>query len=78
MTTPRPLTLIERMPAHLCASHRAAGNWGDYPHNGAVRVVVVGGAALAADCYLAHNGYDHAVRDATAADVGRYGVLDEE
>ena len=77
MPTPRLLTLIETMPAHLVGSHRAAGNWGDYPANGAVRAVVVGGAAVAAD-YLTDNGYDHAVRDATAADVARYGTLEEE
>ena len=77
MTTPRALTLIETMPAHLCGSHRAANNWGDYPANGAVRAVVVGGASVAAD-YLADNGYDHAVRDATASDVARYGMLDDE
>lgn len=29
--------LVETMPDHLRASHRAAGNWGVYPHNGAVR-----------------------------------------
>jgi hypothetical protein len=78
MPTPRLLTLIETMPAHLVGSHRAAGNWGDYPANGAVRAVVVCGAAVAADCYLAHNGYDHVMRPATAADVARYGILDEE
>jgi hypothetical protein len=31
------LVLIETMPAHLRASHRAARNFGVYPHNGAVR-----------------------------------------
>jgi hypothetical protein len=30
--------LLQTMPDHLRASHRAAGNWGFYPHNGAVRV----------------------------------------
>lgn len=78
MPAARLLTLIERMPAHLCASHKAAGNWGDYPHNGAVRVVVVGGYAVAEDCYLTPNGYDHVMRSATAADVERYGIIDEE
>lgn len=28
---------IETMPDHLRGSHRAAGNWGLYPHNGAER-----------------------------------------
>lgn len=29
--------VIEIMPEYLKASHRAAGNWGVYPHNGAKR-----------------------------------------
>ena len=29
--------VVETMPEHLRASHRAAGNWGTYPVNGAVR-----------------------------------------
>jgi len=37
-------TLIEYMPAHLRASHTAARNHGIYPHNGADRVWVEGGA----------------------------------
>ncbi len=28
---------VEEMPDHLRGSHRAAGNWGCYPHNGATR-----------------------------------------
>jgi hypothetical protein len=36
------LSLIEYMPAHLRASHEAAGNRGYYPHNGAERVIVAG------------------------------------
>jgi len=31
------LVLFEDMPRHLRESHRAAGNWGKYPHNGATR-----------------------------------------
>jgi hypothetical protein len=31
------IVIVETMPAHLQESHRAAGNWGVYPHNGAVR-----------------------------------------
>lgn len=31
------LVTIETMPDYLRASHRAARNWGVYPHNGAVR-----------------------------------------
>ena len=32
--------VVEFMPEHLRASHEAAGNSGNYPHNGAVRVRV--------------------------------------
>jgi hypothetical protein len=42
MSTDTILSLIEYMPAHLRASHEAAGNRGCYPHNGAVRVLVSG------------------------------------
>lgn len=31
------LVTIEEMPDYLRGSHRAAGNWGSYPHNGATR-----------------------------------------
>lgn len=31
------LVLVEHMPDCWRASHRAAGNWGSYPHNGAER-----------------------------------------
>lgn len=39
MVEPSPdvSVMVEHMPDHLKASHRAAGNWGIYPHNGAVR-----------------------------------------
>jgi len=40
-TGPRSETVVlERMPDHLRASHRAAGNRGVYPENGAVRIRV--------------------------------------
>ena len=32
--------LVEVMPAHYRESHRAAGNWGQFPFNGAVRMLV--------------------------------------
>ena len=32
--------VVEYMPMHLRASHRAAGNAGLYPHNGATRLRV--------------------------------------
>lgn len=31
------MVMIEEMPDHHRGSHRAAGNWGAYPHNGATR-----------------------------------------
>jgi hypothetical protein len=62
-------TLIETMPAHLCGSHKAAGNWGSYPFNGAERRIVDGDGADE----LADNGYDEVVRVATEADERRYG-----
>jgi len=31
--------VIEVMPDYHRGSHRAAGNWGNYPHNGAQRFV---------------------------------------
>lgn len=40
------LVVLERMPEHLKASHRAAGNWGQYPHNGAEREVMTMEEAL--------------------------------
>lgn len=32
--------VVETMPDHLRGSHRAARNWGVYPHNGAERIAV--------------------------------------
>lgn len=32
--------LVEVMPDYLRASHRAARNWGCWPHNGAMRIRV--------------------------------------
>lgn len=60
--------LIETMPDHLRGSHRAAGNWGVYPHNGAERRIVD-------ECDLPDESdeYDHAVREATERDIERYG-----
>lgn len=60
--------LIETMPEWLRDSHRAAGNWGCYPHNGAERRIVD-------ESELPEEGdeYDHVIREATAADIQRYG-----
>lgn len=54
------LVVLETMPDHLRASHRAAGNWGRYPHNGAERRVATreeAESAVAADL----DGYDRIV-----------------
>lgn len=37
MSEETTIVIVETMPAHLQESHRAARNWGVYPHNGAVR-----------------------------------------
>ena len=60
--------LIETMPDWLRASHRAARNWGVYPHNGAVRSIVD-------ECDLPDDDaeYDHVIREATEKDLERYG-----
>jgi hypothetical protein len=34
---PDKIVVIEWMPAHLIESHRAAGGFGEYPHNGSQR-----------------------------------------
>jgi hypothetical protein len=58
------VAVIETMPEHLRASHRAANNWGTYPHNGAERSVVL---AEDADDYITDDGeYDHVVAEYTA------------
>lgn len=62
------LVVIETMPDFCRGSHRAAGNWGVYPRNGATRQVVTreeAAATVAAD----RDGYDRIVRDATAKDI---------
>jgi hypothetical protein len=66
------LVVLERMPDQHRGSHRAAGNWGSYPHNGAERTVVTrewADQTVEED----EDGYDHIVRDATADDVSHYG-----
>jgi len=59
-TEDEDLVTIETMPDHLRSSHRAARNWGTYPHNGAERSEVTREEAeeiIAAD----EDGYDHIV-----------------
>lgn len=66
------LVVLERMPDHLRGSHRAAGNWGRYPANGAERTVV---SREWAEQTVEEDsdGYDHIVRDARPDDVSHYG-----
>lgn len=59
--------LIETMPDHIRGSHRAAGNWGTYPANGAQRRIVDESELPDDDAE-----YDHVVREATDRDVERY------
>jgi hypothetical protein len=42
--------LIEYMPVYLRGSHEAAGNWGIYPHNGALRLRVEASCAERLQC----------------------------
>lgn len=54
------MVTIEEMPEQYRSSHRAARNWGRYPHNGATRREVSRDEAeeiVAAD----EDGYDHIV-----------------
>lgn len=51
--------LIETMPVELRASHRAARNWGEFPHNGAERRRVTLEEAEAIEA--ADPEYDHIV-----------------
>lgn len=62
------LVVIEEMPDWCRESHRAAGNWGTYPHNGATRRAVSEAEAeeiVASD----ESGYAHVV---DGIDVGDY------
>lgn len=63
----RDLVVLETMPEWCRGVHRAAGNWGQYPHNGAERRVATRKEAeeiVGAD----KDEYDHIVRTATAGD----------
>lgn len=64
--------LVETMPAHLRASHQAAGNPGVWPDNGAERVVMArqDAEALVED----DDGWTEILRPATEADADEHGV----
>jgi hypothetical protein len=65
---PYDLVILETRPDWCRDSHRAARNWGVYPHNGATRSLVTRDQA---EMYVAEDpdGYARIVRDATPADV---------
>jgi hypothetical protein len=62
------------MPAYLIGSHKAAGNFGSYPHNGAVQYVTT---RAWAEEIVADARYDHIVRAASAEDVAELPELPE-
>lgn len=69
------LVVLESMPDQHRSSHRAAGNFGVFPHNGSYRYVMPRDEAeevVESDA----DGYDHIVRAATNADIERYGTDD--
>lgn len=70
---PADAVIVETMPDHLRGSHRAARNWGIYPHNGAERCIMSRADAEAL-CEADADEYDNIVRDATLADLQRYEV----
>jgi hypothetical protein len=64
--------LVETMPEQHRESHRAAGNWGDYPHNGAERRIM---HRADAEALCGDDEYNRILRDAKPADVARYSVV---
>lgn len=63
--------VVEHMPATWRESHRGARDWGQYPSNGAVRVLMTREDAeelVEADS----DEYDRILRDATVSDMTRY------
>lgn len=67
--TTEDLVLVERMPEWMRGSHRAAGNWGLYPANGAERCIMT---RAEAEALVNGDEYDHIVRDATERDAAHY------
>ena len=57
--------VVEHMPAEHRASHRTARNWGQYPANGAILVLMNPDEA---DEHCAADEYDRIVRDASVHD----------
>lgn len=68
---PEDAVIVETMPDQHRASHEAAGNWGSYPHNGAVRRVM---SRSDAESVCDGDDYNHIIGDADADDARNYGV----
>jgi hypothetical protein len=68
---PEDAVIVERMPEYLRDSHRAAHNWGSYPHNGAERVIM---SRSEAEENVLGDEYDHIVRKAEQSDLADYEV----
>lgn len=66
------LVTVEWMPEHLRSSHEAAGNWGEYPHNGAERLRCCPGCAemLQAEQDEQDERHEVMIRNARHAEVG--------
>ena len=67
------LVVLETMPEHLRASHEAARNRGEYPHNGAQRVIMDRANAKSWD----DGDWTVIVRPATERDLEQYGYAVE-
>lgn len=71
--------LLQTMPDHLRASHRAAGNWGAYPDNGAVRTwLPLDEAEAIVEADADRDGYDSIVRVMDAPDRSPAGDIEWE
>jgi hypothetical protein len=69
------MVVIEVMPSAHRGSHRAAGNWGQYPLNGARRYITT--LAWAQEL-TANAEYSFILRNATAEDLADYEPLPEQ
>lgn len=77
MNNSKDYVVLETMPDWLRQSHRDADNWGNYPHNGAVRVIRERSEAHD-EVQGDPDGYAWIVRTATAGDCRAYGPDDEQ
>lgn len=70
-TNPAGFVVVEYMPEVWAESHRAAGNFGTYPYNGAKRVLMVESDAIER-VSEDPDGYARIVGAATLSDLTRY------